>query len=325
MKNKTITFGCTLLNEEDNIETFLNSITEQSIKPQEIVIVDGGSTDRTLEIIKRIQKESKVPIKVVVSKGANIAKGRNIYTRLAKSDLLFSGDASTRFEKDWIKKLLKGFEAGGDVVFGTYVPEEPKTIFDKVVNTRVRDYSKYSEEDWAKEEPSNRQAAYKMSSWKKVGKFPEWMNRADDAWIYEKAKKMGLKFVPVKDAKVYWKPRKSLKEYVNLAYQDSLSDGIAVNIILRRKIYFAEIFVALFFVFSVIYSFFNRIFGFIAMGIVLAIFLAYALKTSLKSKEIIVCIYAGIISVLLFFAHSFGAIIGLIIKLIRLIKREKNR
>ena len=49
MKTSFIT---TVLNEEKTIEGLLESLNNQTLKPDEIVIVDGGSTDRTIAEIK---------------------------------------------------------------------------------------------------------------------------------------------------------------------------------------------------------------------------------------------------------------------------------
>ena len=68
---------CTLKNEEFSAKVLLDSLLSQSRLPHEIIIVDGGSIDRTVEIINSyIQKGA--PIKLIIKGGANIAQGRNI-------------------------------------------------------------------------------------------------------------------------------------------------------------------------------------------------------------------------------------------------------
>ena len=57
----------TILNEEKNIESFLHSIEEQTVLPDEVIIVDGGSKDKTLERIKEYKSE-KLKITVLVEK-----------------------------------------------------------------------------------------------------------------------------------------------------------------------------------------------------------------------------------------------------------------
>ena len=54
MKSSFIT---TVFNEENNIEAFIDSVLNQTKSPDEIIIVDGGSTDKTLEILKSIAKK----------------------------------------------------------------------------------------------------------------------------------------------------------------------------------------------------------------------------------------------------------------------------
>ena len=49
----------TLKNEEGSIADLLNSLLNQSKKPDEIIIVDGGSEDTTLDLIRHYQKKDK--------------------------------------------------------------------------------------------------------------------------------------------------------------------------------------------------------------------------------------------------------------------------
>lgn len=73
-------------NSEPHISDCLQSIVEQVEKDLEIVIVDGQSTDRTLEIIRgfnipnlMLSSEKDKGIYDALNKGINIAKGRFLY------------------------------------------------------------------------------------------------------------------------------------------------------------------------------------------------------------------------------------------------------
>lgn len=46
----------TVLNEEKSVKNLLDSLLKQTRKPDEIVVVDGGSKDRTVEILKQYRK-----------------------------------------------------------------------------------------------------------------------------------------------------------------------------------------------------------------------------------------------------------------------------
>ncbi len=68
----------TTFNEEQSIEKLLKSILSQTKVPDEIVIVDGGSTDKTVERIRNYKK-----VRLIISKGTSIAKGRNLAVKKA--------------------------------------------------------------------------------------------------------------------------------------------------------------------------------------------------------------------------------------------------
>jgi glycosyltransferase involved in cell wall biosynthesis len=315
MIKRKISFACTTLNEEKSIKRFLDSISNQSVKPNEIIIVDGGSKDNTIQIVEEYKKKSKIPIKIFIVPGANIARGRNEYVKRAKGDILFSGDLETRFEKDWIKKMLKGFDKGADIVIGTYVAEKPQSILEKVIASRFPNFSKFSENDWNKFLPSNRQIAVKLISWEKLGDFPEWIHRADDTLMHMKAKKEGFKYYFAKDAKVYWRARDNLKQYLKLAYQDSVSDGFS-GIALKRKVYFIELFVVFLLISSSILSIiFTPLFILTWFIIFWAIFLKEGLNIYKKTKNLACFVYGGLIMILLFFTHALGGIRGILKKI----------
>ena len=51
MKTIKLSVAITIFNEEKNIPLMLESLVNQSFKINEIIFCDGGSTDKTLEII----------------------------------------------------------------------------------------------------------------------------------------------------------------------------------------------------------------------------------------------------------------------------------
>ena len=53
--NVMTTLITTVLNEEETIGDFLKSLSSQTKLPDEIIIVDGGSTDKTLSIISNFK------------------------------------------------------------------------------------------------------------------------------------------------------------------------------------------------------------------------------------------------------------------------------
>jgi glycosyltransferase involved in cell wall biosynthesis len=93
-------------NEEGVIQECLSSIFEQSLRPYEVIIVDGHSTDDTLN------RASKFPVKVFFeSKPSSLPNARNIGISKATGDLLLIMDADTILLKDCLKNAVKYFDA----------------------------------------------------------------------------------------------------------------------------------------------------------------------------------------------------------------------
>lgn len=67
----------TVFNDEKCILELLDEMKAQSLQPDEVIIVDGGSSDNTLSIIEKYKKNSKLNIKVFSGERLNIAQGLN--------------------------------------------------------------------------------------------------------------------------------------------------------------------------------------------------------------------------------------------------------
>jgi len=227
MNSIKVSLICTLKNEESSVKEFLDSLLSQSRQPDEIIIVDGGSTDRTVEIINSYI-EKGAPIKLIVKEGANIAEGRNIAIKNAKYDVIASTDAGCRIDKHWLENLIKPFEEDPsvDVVSGWY-EADARTEFEECVAELT--YPKLGRvlKDSNKFLPSSRSVAYKKTVWEKVGGYPEWLYTAEDTLFDLNLKKVGCKFVFAPDAVVYWKARSSIKDLFRQYYLYSGGDGHA--------------------------------------------------------------------------------------------------
>lgn len=121
-----ISFITTVYNEEKSIERFLDSLMIQGKKSDEVIIVDGGSSDETVRKIT----EHKIKAKVFIKKG-NRSIGRNEAIRKATGDTILCSDAGNILDKDWVKNISEPFyDSNIDVVAG-YYQGKAATIFQK--------------------------------------------------------------------------------------------------------------------------------------------------------------------------------------------------
>jgi glycosyltransferase involved in cell wall biosynthesis len=226
----------TVKNEENTIEECLDSLLSQSRMPDEIIIVDGGSTDKTVETIERYIK-NEVPIKLIVAKGANIAQGRNIAIENAKHEIIASTDAGCITDKYWLKNLVAKFDDAIDVVSGVYKPLT-NTTFEGCVGEITCPKVEYLNESTFM--PSSRSVAFRKVAWEEVGGYPEKLSYAEDTVFNLMLKKAGFKFKLAKDAVVYWRMRSNLRELFMQYYNYAKWDAIA-GVDERRTYYLTSI------------------------------------------------------------------------------------
>lgn len=196
----------TVLNEEKTIESLLNSLLKQSVKPLEIIIVDGGSTDRTAEIVQRYDD-----FKLVISKGASRSKARNMAIKMAKSEIIALTDAGCIPDVNWLRNITKPFESGNiDVVAGFY-----KMVSKTKLQKSMEVFLGVSPKDLnSKFMPSARSMAFKKDIWKKAGGFPNELDQtAEDTLFNTRLLSVVAKFHVAQDAIVEWHMPNSIYEF----------------------------------------------------------------------------------------------------------------
>lgn len=122
-------------NSEEHIENCLHSITAQSEKNLEIVVIDGESTDRTLDIIR----ESTIRNLTLVSeKDDGIYDALNKGVRLAKGQYLYFMGSDDRL-LDGFSQLTKELRSENTVYYGNSAPLD-KLLSGKFTKYRLSKY-----------------------------------------------------------------------------------------------------------------------------------------------------------------------------------------
>jgi len=243
----TVTFITTVLNEEKSIYALLESLLGQSRRPDAVVIGDGGSTDSTVDIIKKfVPKFTKKGIKFTLfQKKGNRSAGRNEAIRRANSKIIVASDAGCSLDAHWLEIIVSPFENNSriDVVAGYYRSQtSPQAIFEKclaaytcVMPDKIRD-------DFL---PSSRSIAFKKAAWKQVGGYPEELNTCEDLMFARKLKENGKVFTVQKKAIVYWSQEKNLWRAFKQFFHYAQGDGQARYIRSQTPWLFARYFFGL--------------------------------------------------------------------------------
>lgn len=224
----------TVLNESETISNLLESLINQTIAPTRIVVVDGGSIDETVSIIKRyIQKFKAIEIVCKVQVG-NRSIGRNLAIKYVETKLVACTDAGCIPEADWLEKLLAAYsKSGAPVIAGYY-----KGVFTNSFQRAVIPYALVMPDSVNSGNflPATRSLLIEKNVWKDLGGFDEKLSDNED---YAFAKNLQRKNIPIafaREAVVSWQPRKTLYEFYRMIFRFARGD-IQAGII-RPKVLF---------------------------------------------------------------------------------------
>jgi glycosyltransferase involved in cell wall biosynthesis len=109
MKRSSLTIVIATYNRAKSLNKCLKSLTIQSDKGFDILIIDGGSDDKTNEIIDNYK--SKLSIRIIVDKKSHLAYIRDLGWRKAKGEIIAWIDDDTIVEKQWVEAVKNAFKA----------------------------------------------------------------------------------------------------------------------------------------------------------------------------------------------------------------------
>lgn len=215
----------TVLNEADNLDALFASVAAQTRQPDEIVVVDGGSTDGTPDVVRAWQ-ERGLPIALRVQAGANISAGRNAAISQAASPIVAVTDAGVRLDPRWLAALTAPFDGPDppDVVSG-FFRSSPRSAFETALGaTTLPDAT---EIDPARFLPSSRSVAFRRSAWERAGGYPEWLDYCEDLLFDFALQDAGCRFAWAPDAVVHFRPRPTARTFYLQYYRYARGDGKA--------------------------------------------------------------------------------------------------
>lgn len=96
---KLVSIIIPVFNEQKVLANCLESLKNQSYKPLEIIVVDDGSTDNTLQIIKKFK------VIAIVQNHKGPGPARNLGAKKARGEILVFVDADMTFDRNFIKDL----------------------------------------------------------------------------------------------------------------------------------------------------------------------------------------------------------------------------
>jgi glycosyltransferase involved in cell wall biosynthesis len=213
-----ISLVTTVRNEASSIDDLIAAVAAQSRRPDQWVVVDGGSSDDTVD---RLRLSSA---RVVIEPG-NIAHGRNRAVAEADGELIAVVDAGCRPRRDWLANLVQPIENGRSAVaagvtvprIATWFDAVQWVLLDQFVGTR-----------WVPRRPalSSRSLAFRRDTWIDCP-YPEWLDLGEDTWLLEEWQRRGHSIERVDSAVVEWRLRERWREFLAQHFGYMRGDGRA--------------------------------------------------------------------------------------------------
>jgi len=214
---------CPVYNEVDYIDGLLEFIEKASLRPKEIFVVDGGSTDGTLEKLSK-WKEKLPELRVLHNPHRYVPHALNKAIPLCSGDYIVRLDAHTEYAPDYFEKILHAFQkSGADIVGGptrTKGASSLKRAISYTISTKMGiGDSRVHQEDYEGLTDSVTFGAWKKDIFSVIGFFDVRLRRNQDDEFHYRAKSKGLKIFQSPAICLYYHPRSSLQALFSQYFQ----------------------------------------------------------------------------------------------------------
>ena len=202
-------------NERLTIKKCISSILDQSRKADEIIVVNDGSTDKTLTILKSFKKNIRI-VNILHNTG-NKSRAHEAGLKHVKGDIVITTDADTVLDRDFIKHIMEEFNDTEVVASAGYVKSMKQNW---LTSCRQIDYLISQEIHKPAQCAINAlfvipgcAAAYRVKDFREHISFDHDTLTEDLDFTYKHHKK-GLKITFCKRAVVYTQDPSSLADYI---------------------------------------------------------------------------------------------------------------
>ena len=122
-KMKKVSVIIPVYNEEEDIQSCLESLSKQTIQPVDIIVVDDGSSDSSKLKVQSAKSQFKAQnFQILEQFHQGPGNARNLGAKNSNGEILVFVDADMTFKEDFLEKLIEPIAEGK--VKGTFTKEE---------------------------------------------------------------------------------------------------------------------------------------------------------------------------------------------------------
>ncbi|CAD6491648.1 MAG: Dolichyl N-acetyl-alpha-D-glucosaminyl phosphate3-beta-D-2,3-diacetamido-2,3-dideoxy-beta-D-glucu ronosyltransferase [Candidatus Argoarchaeum ethanivorans] len=206
-------------NEEEKIEQCLEAVFSQSLKPHEVIVVDGHSTDRTVERAKEF------PVRIFYENYHTRSGACQIGVENAEGEYVAFTDADCIPEKNWLEDVVKEFDEG-IVGIGCGIKNVGEGLWEKSINLVAGTFlgsansvqGRFFKDKRYVNSISGCNSIYHKEDILKVGGFDVVLSTAEDTELNRKMLRIG-KLLYTPDAVILHNHKRGLKDFSKRMYQ----------------------------------------------------------------------------------------------------------
>lgn len=234
----------TTLNEGEAAAVVVRALLDQLRPDDELVLVDGGSSDGSIEALGPDPR-----LRVVVEPGAGISAGRNIGVDLAAHEVIVCTDAGCAPDAGFVDAFRRAFAVPDPPVLASGVYRaSTRTVLDRAQalacypqpaevrrpSVLVRGYTRLFGTGYDPRYAIGRCVAFTRTAWREVGGFPEHLPTGEDVSFGLAVAATG-RVVTCLDAAVDWGQRDGLAATWRMyrSYGRASTDGGDVRLLVR--------------------------------------------------------------------------------------------
>lgn len=198
-------------NSEKTISKCISSLLRQTNKPDEIIVVDDGSIDKTKKEVKKFKD-----VKLISQINRGPASARNLGVKKAKGDILLFTDDDCIPDRYWVSEMEKPFRSKTvDGVQGRYMTKQ-EGLIPRFVQMEIEDRYDRMKKRENIDFIGSYSAGYRKSIFMKYGGFDESFPVAsgEDPELSFKLSEHGHKMVFNEKAVVYHNHTESFSAYM---------------------------------------------------------------------------------------------------------------
>lgn len=201
----------TIFNDREELRDLLLNINRQTVKPSEIIIVDGGSNEKTINYVKQVIKDSSVLVNYITGERLNIAQGFNKGIEHAHTNTIAIVAVGNKYPLDYFETLANAL-SDNEALDYVYPPfrGQDNTKFAQVYNKVMLGNNNGNYLPYA----SNHGVLIKRKIFEEMGYFYErFIYAGEDEEFYKKVKANDYKGKLIEQAMVEWDTPRTWKMF----------------------------------------------------------------------------------------------------------------